>query len=161
MRAVLIDPVVDQDRLAALLPLTEELFGRHEAGRDTTDVLRSIARLTTRIVSRADFLWAFGAGSDRDFAWQLLVDWHAISSDLTPTEMLEAMEVVCTQGDDVVRTDYLLKCLEINTGDARISDLIYWPDEYFGEPAPTDELSPRAMLEIALKNGAKPVVPGS
>lgn len=155
MRAVLIDPVVDQDRLAALLPLTEELFRQHEAGRDTTSVLRSIARLTTRIVSRSDFLWAFGAGSDRDFARRLLVDWHAIPGDLTTTEMLEAMKVVCAQGDDVVRTDYLLKCLEINTGDARISDLIFWPDEYFGASAPTEELSPLAMLEIALKSGAK------
>ncbi|MGY2291781.1 hypothetical protein ACW9H6_18585 [Pseudomonas sp. SDO528_S397] len=42
--------------------------------------------------------------------------------------------------------------LAINIPNERISDLIFWPDEYFDEADYPQQLSPEQVIEIALKD---------
>jgi hypothetical protein len=65
------------------------------------------------------------------------------------------MVMVCTDASDPIRTNNLLKCLALNTGDDQISDLIYWPDQYRGGKYEGQELEPEKILEIALRSGRK------
>ena len=69
--------------------------------------------------------------------------------------MLELLEAVCTAQGNQVYNDYWVKCLEANTGDDQLGDLIFWPDEYFGDGYDGHELSPSEILEIALRKKAK------
>jgi hypothetical protein len=46
-----------------------------------------------------------------------------------------------------------LACLKVNTGDARISDLFYWPGSYFGSGDNRRASSASDILAIALRAG--------
>jgi len=155
MRPELLNPVTDPAILEALIPLTSKVLELHEAGRKYEDVLASIARLTGRIVSRDEVHAAFGGSDGIGFARGLLIDWERIPADLSRQELLEAMVMVCTDASDPIRTDYLLKCLALNTGDDQVSDLIYWADQYRDGKYDGQELEPERILEIALRNGRK------
>lgn len=63
--------------------------------------------------------------------------------------MLEMLQLVCEAKGSEVQIEYWVQCLRVNTGDDRLSDLIFWPDDYFGKPT-TKELSAEDILEIAL-----------
>lgn len=42
--------------------------------------------------------------------------------------------------------------LEINIPNERVSDLIFWPDEYFGDVNYSQRLSPEQLIDIALND---------
>ena len=46
--------------------------------------------------------------------------------------------------------EYWIKCLALNTGDDKISDLINWPEQYLGSGYDGRELTPAEILQIAL-----------
>jgi hypothetical protein len=155
MRPELLDPVRDQAKLQKLLPLAEEVFRLHEAGQGYAKELKAISCLATRIVGAYDIDVAFGCESPEDFARRLLIDWFALPNDLSEPEMLELLEAICTARGNQVCISYWVKCLEVNTGDNRLSDLIFWPGEYFGDGFDGRELSPSEILEIALRKKTK------
>lgn len=155
MRPELLDPVRDQAKLQKLLPLAEDVFRLHEADQSYAEELKAISLLANRIVGKYDVDVAFGCGSPEDFARELLIDWLTLPNDLSEPEMLELLEAVCTARGNPVCYSYWVKCLEANTGDNQLSDLIFWPDKYFGDGFDGRERSPSEILEIALRNKAK------
>lgn len=150
MRPELRDPV-DQDKFQRLLPLTETVLHLHETGRGYAEELRRISRLLGRIVSQADVLAAFGSVDADGFARQLAIDWHTVPTDLSEQELLELLDAVCASRGNQVLIDYWVRCLQVNTGDYEISDLIFWPAEYFGVGYDGRERTPAEMLEIVLR----------
>ncbi|RON64800.1 hypothetical protein BK669_07630 [Pseudomonas fluorescens] len=48
--------------------------------------------------------------------------------------------------------EFWLSMLAINIPHERISDLIFWPDEYFDEADYPQRLSPEQVIEIALND---------
>lgn len=156
MRLDLLEPVKDQAKLQRLLPLAEEILRLHEAGRGYKEELRTLSRTAGRIVGEPDVLAAFGSGDAEGFARRLAIDWNALPTDLTEQEMLELLEAICAARGHQVLIDYWVRCLEVNTGDAMISDLIFWPNEYFGAAYDERDLEPAEMLAVALKKRRKP-----
>ncbi|MCH8147400.1 MAG: hypothetical protein IH987_05305 [Planctomycetes bacterium] len=71
--------------------------------------------------------------------------------DLTNDEMLEIIERLCTAAGEEHEQFFWIKLLETNL-DPQISDLIYWPGEYFGDGDNSREMSPQHILETALKS---------
>ena len=63
--------------------------------------------------------------------------------------MLEMVQLVCQAEGTEFQVEYWVECLRVNTGDERISDLIFWPDEYFGKST-SKELSAEEILEVSL-----------
>lgn len=151
MRPNLLEPVRDQHKLAELLPLTQKVFLLHEMGHSYANELKQLSRIAGRVVGPFSVDTAFGSGSPEYFARSLLIDWDNIPADLTRAEMLEALERVCAAEGSPDRIDYWVKCLAVNTGEANISDLIFWPAEYLGEVYDGSHLSAAEILEIALR----------
>lgn len=150
MRPELRDPV-DQDKLHQLLPLTTAVFDLHERGSDYVEELKQISRLLGRVVGQIDVLGAFGSTDADGFAMRLAIDWHDTPMDLSEPELLELLDAVCEArgNDDLI--EYWVRCLALNTGDSRISDLIFWPADYFGAGYDGRELTPTEMLDVALR----------
>jgi hypothetical protein len=153
MRPELAEPVRDQERLRRLLPIAEEVFRRHQAGQDYAPLLRQISRIAERIVDVPTFLYAFGVGDAEYFARRLLTDWHNLPQDLSESEMLELLQAVCSVQGTQDRCEYWLKCIEQNTGEPELIDLIYWPDRYREGAYDGHDLSPEEILKIALQHG--------
>lgn len=150
MRPELREPT-DQDKFQQLLPLTEAVFCLHESGCDYTEELKKISRVLGRVVGQIDVLGAFGSISADDFARRLAIDWHAVPTDLSEPELLELLDAICEVRGGQVALEYWVRCLKVNTGDDRISDLIFWPEEYFGAGYDGRELTSGEILEVALR----------
>ncbi|MCA8277640.1 hypothetical protein LGN17_34720 [Burkholderia sp. AU30280] len=150
MRAELRDPV-DHDKLRHLLPLTRAVFQLHENGREYDAELQQISRLLGDDIDHADVLGAFGSTSADEFAKWLAIDRHAVPTDLSEPELLELLDAVCACRGSEALIDYWVRCLSVNTGDGRMSDLIFWPEAYFGAAYDGRELSPSEMLGVALR----------
>jgi hypothetical protein len=156
MRSSIADPIQDQVKLRELLPVAERVFALHEAGANYDAELRALSRLLGRVVGQSEVNATFGTGDAEYFARRLMIDWHNVPSDLSHEEMLELVEALCSANGNAAAQDYWIRCLEVNTGDDRISDLIFWPSEYFGESAENRSLSPSEMLNVALRKPASP-----
>jgi hypothetical protein len=67
--------------------------------------------------------------------------------------LLELIRRVSTAGAEEHEKIFWLGLLEANVPDKRISGLIFWPGEYFGDGNNSRELSPEEILDIALAAG--------
>lgn len=158
MRDSLIDPISDKAKLAATEKLVKDLYRLHEAGRPYATEIQQLAHFVDKKSDEVQrhFRYAFGSVSPDTFACQLLVDWNAVPRDLSKPEMLELLSRIFrpSRGEEFL-TEYWLKCLRINTKNDRISDLIFWPGDYFRDGDDGRELTPEEVLEIALLDAEK------
>ena len=150
MRRELVEPISDKRKLQSVASLVTEIYRQHEAGVDYSETLRTLGRLTGRIVSSFEIDSAFGSVDANTFACDLLLDRSSIPSDLTREEMLELVEAICNARGNLLYSSFWIACLKVNTGDDRISDLIYWPGEYFGDGDNARKLSSQEILDTAL-----------
>jgi hypothetical protein len=149
MRPHFFDPVAANPGLLSAQELAREIYGLHEAGVNYTTELRQLGLLVGRVISLQEVMGAFGTITPETFAQKSLVNWHALPSDATEAEMLEMLQLIFLAKGSEFQVEYWVECLRVNTGDERLSDLIFWPDEYFGRPISKD-LSAEEILEIAL-----------
>jgi hypothetical protein len=78
---------------------------------------------------------------------------HRRIPDITRDELLELIRRVSMSAGKDSEINFWVGLLEANLPDPRISDLIFWPGEYFGDGDETRELSPEQILDIALTAG--------
>lgn len=149
MRPHFFDPVASNPNLPAARKLARDIYGLHEAGANYAAELRQLGLLAGRIISLQQVMGAFGSIDPETFAQKSLVDWHALPRDATEAEMLEMLQLICQAKGTEFQVEYWVECLRVNTGDERLSDLIFWPNEYFGKPTIKD-LSAEEILEVAL-----------
>jgi hypothetical protein len=153
MRPELLNPVRDQRRLDAAIAMAQELYALHEAGRDYSTELDTFARFVGTPVSKFDLDGAFGSIDAGGFAESLLTDRSQVPKDLSEGEMVDLIERICKAKGTESQISYWLNCLKANTGDQRLSDLIFWPGEYFGDGYNSRKMSPQEILRTAMSNG--------
>jgi hypothetical protein len=155
MRPEIAEPVRDQNKLKVLAPLMQQIYQLHEAGLGYVEQLKQASRIAGRVIDIPMVLYAFGSEPSEAFARRLLIDWNDIPSDLTDSEMIELLDAVydCIGTED--QQSYWLKCLEASTGDPKIRDLIYWPDQYQNGVYADRNLSTNETLEIAIRHGTR------
>jgi len=149
MRTELITPF-DPCKFERVLPLTEAVYGLHEAGQEYAKELKQLSLLIGRVVGKIDVLGAFGSIGADEFAKRLTIDWKAIPTDLSDSELLELVDAICEGRGRAVTLEYWIKSLALNTGDDKVFDLIYWPEQYLGGGYDGRELTPAEILDIAL-----------
>jgi len=155
MRSELVNPVGDSKKFKLLLPKIQQIYCLHESGANFDAQLKDVSRLAGRIVDVPMVLYAFGSGNAESFARRLLIDWQRIPSDLAKDEILELLDAILNSHSEPTIIEYWLKCVEVNTGDPKISDLIFWPDSYQGGKYSDKSLTSEEILSIALKSGGQ------
>ena len=155
MRRALLDPISDKKRLALAEAQASELYRLHEAGKNYASQLRDFAELVGKPVTKHDVDAAFGSIDPESFAQGVLANYDGVPTDLTDEEMVELFENLCTAKGTELQQSYWLRCLELNTGDDQVSDLIFWPDIYFGDGNLAREMPAKEMLQTALATGKK------
>ena len=146
MRPEISDPTACNSSLQEALALSDEIYRLHEEGQDYSAPLRRLARIAKRPIGPHAVLAAFGSIRPITFAKKQLVDWNSLPNDLAEEEMLDLIQRVCQSSGSEFQTEYWVECLRINTGDENISDLIFWPGEYFHDGDNSRELSPSDIL---------------
>ena len=154
MRDCFLNPVATHPALPEAERLARQIYGLHEAGSDYSVELQQLGRAAGRVISCQQVLGAFGSISPETFAQKALVNWNALPADATEAEMLEMLELICQARGSEFQVEYWVQCLRANTGDDRLSELIFWPDEYFGQRMER-ELSAKEILDVALGRASR------
>ncbi|KQW00442.1 hypothetical protein [Rhizobacter sp. Root1221] len=149
MRDCFFDPVSTSAALPEAVRLAREIYSLHEAGADYSTELKQLGRTVGQIVSLQQVRGAFGSIAPETFARKSLVNWRELPTGATEEEMLEMLQLVCVAKGSEFQLEYWVQCLRVNTGDERLSDLIFWPDAYFGRPI-AQELTAAEILDVAL-----------
>lgn len=149
MRKCYSDPTASNSALPQAERLAHKIYEQYEAGRDYSAELQQLGRLAGRIISLQQVMGAFGSINADTFARKCLVNWNALPTSATEDEMLEMIQLICDAKGTEFQVEYWVECLRVNTGDERISDLIFYPDEYFGKPI-DKEFSAAELLNVAL-----------
>jgi hypothetical protein len=70
--------------------------------------------------------------------------------DVTRAELVEMARRVMEGDGAEHEIDFWLALLALHLPDPRISDLIFWPGEYFGDGNNARDLTPEQVIDIAL-----------
>jgi len=152
LRAGLMPPVLDEWLVARLTKIAGEIdCGDPEKTRVQLAVFNKEAMTEFEFI---DFQGIYGGQSHDVWVRKILAKpYERRLGDVTKQELVElARRVMEGEGPDHV-IDFWLSMLEINIPNNRVSDLIFWPGEYFKDVNYSEELSPEQVIEIMLKDG--------
>jgi hypothetical protein len=148
LRPELLFPPLDEARVARLARLAARIDGAHP-GQWEED-LEEFNRGAGTNLAFADFQGVYG-GQDHD-TWVrsvLAEPFQKPIADITRDEFLELIRRVSAALGKEHEIAFWLGLLEANLPGRRISDLIFWPGDYFGDGDNSRELTPEQILDIA------------
>jgi hypothetical protein len=155
MRDIIRDPFVGNTELPEVKRMADSLYRMRQRGADCSEALGALAVFVRKPLTTRDLSGAFGSCNAETWAKDLLVDESQIPTDLSYEEMLELVGKIYTADGDEFQTVYWVRCLRVNTGDERVSDLIFWPGEYFGDGDNQRQMSPAEILDTAIASGKR------
>jgi hypothetical protein len=138
-----------------------ELCRRIENRRHSDDDLAEWNRRAGRPYEEAEFRSYYGSMGIDEFVTEMLIGEAALVPDLTYSELRDVLESVRSVALSQPEDSYFLGWLEANLPESGICDLIYWPNEWFGDDSLLQvELTPDQILAYAMKQSGR-IVPGS
>lgn len=151
LRPALMPPVLDESVVARLTRFAEEIDCGHP--EQTREQLAAFNQEAGTELEFLDFQGIYG-GQDHD-TWVrkvLAAPYAQRVVEVTKCELTELARRVMESDGAEHDIDFWLSMLEINIPNERISDLIFWPDEYFKDVNYSKTLSPEQVIEIALND---------
>lgn len=154
------------EAIAIMSELCDQIETALERGEQADRLLAKWHEHSGRRTERQEFQTYWKAVSKEEFVLEALNPPPRFDAELTFDEaaaVIGSLEEGCL---DEHETSYYLVWLEAQFGDVRISDLIYWPDEWFGDASlfrdkggaflPEAELSSEVIVGYAMaKSGRK------
>ncbi|MBD9606480.1 hypothetical protein [Pseudomonas sp. PDM08] len=152
IRHDLMPPVLDESLVSRLTKLAEEIdCGQPE---QTQSQLTEFNREAMTALEFIDFQGIYGGQTHDTWVRKVLAKpYERRVADVTKQELVELVRRVMEGDGADHEVEFWLSMLEINIPNERISDLIFWPDEYFDDVNYSQELSPEQVIEIAFKDG--------
>ena len=152
LRAELMPPILDETKVARLSELAALIDGAGPGQWE--DELEEFNHLAGTNHGHADFQGIYGGMDHETWVRAVLAEpARKRVPDITRAELLELIRRVVTADGEEHETIFWLGLLETNVPDPRISDLIFWPGEYFGDGDNSRGQSPEQILDIALSAG--------
>lgn len=146
----MLDTPVDPTQLSVVGEFVGYIYTLHVSARPYAAELEKLSALVGRKVTAFDLDSAFGSVDSLTFAHDLLAWSVVIPDDITRAEILEMMQrMFSSKSGDETRHAFWLACLAKGTGDAKISDLIFWPGDYFGDGDNQATFTDEEILDIA------------
>lgn len=109
-----------------------------------------------RTYTHAEFKTYYGAVDVETFVGEMLLGEPAVVSDLTYAELRAVLESAAGNELSEAVASYYLNWLDVNLPGANVSDLLYWPNEWFGDESMLQvELTPDQMLAYAMAKSGR------
>jgi hypothetical protein len=148
LRPELMPPPLNEAKVARLAELAAQIDGANSGQWE--DALAEFNREACTAFGFADFQRIAGGQEYETWARKVLaIPLQKRLPDVTRAELLEMIRRVASAEGEDHEIDFWLGLLEINIPAPRISDLIFWPGEYFGDGNHNRELTPEQVLDIA------------
>jgi hypothetical protein len=114
------------------------------------DDLDEFNRTAQTDLTFADFQGIYGGQDHATWVRKVLAEpFRKRLPSIARAELLELIRRVAQADGEEHEIEFWLGLLEVNIPDPRISDLIFWPGEYFGDGDNSRALSPEQILEIS------------
>lgn len=108
-------------------------------------------RLSGTDIPFEHFRGIYGGEDHEDWIRRVLLSQRtSVIPDVTRADLIAVFGRICSGQCCGAELDFALAQLEHNLGDPQISDLIFWPGEYFGDGDNARQLTPEEMAEAAL-----------
>lgn len=157
LRKELLPPEFDENKVAQLAQLAESLDGCDSRLENCAALRLEFNSLANSNLQAEDF--HFSGATDADtFVRRVLASRPQKLDNITYDEMLELMTRVCNADGTEYEIDYWLAFLEIQLGNHKLSDLIFYPNNYFGDDVDRDEMTPKEILDEAITNKPKAIL---
>ncbi len=104
-----------------------------DAELEATALLARWNARASRHYEAAEFRGYAGAMTQEEFAKGALLPAPTFVADLTWSEARAVIESVASASLDVPVMDFFVRWLEVQFAGANVSDLIFWPDLWFGD----------------------------
>lgn len=153
LRPALMPPVLDESRVARLTRFAEEIDCGHP--EHTREQIVAFNQEAMTELEFSDFQGIYG-GQDHD-TWVrnvLAAPYARRVADVTKCELIELARRVMESDGAEHDMNFWLDMLAINIPNERVSDLIFWPGEYFNDVNYSKRLSPEQVVDIALNDRA-------
>ncbi|MDA8486796.1 hypothetical protein NNO07_27370 [Pseudomonas resinovorans] len=151
LRSELMPPKLDESLVSRLTSLSEKI-DCGDPGK-VQDLVIAFNRDAGTNFGFSDFQGIYGGQDHNTWVRKVLASPYLKCVDgITRSELAEMARRVMENDGPELAVDFWLSMLEVNIPDDRISDLIFWPNEYFGDPNYAEDLSPEQVIETALEN---------
>lgn len=139
-----------EDLVQKMCQLCNEIEDALERGYDATELLKEWHHYATRTCEPHEFTAYWKSTDQEEFVREAIYPRPQFVEDLTYPEARDVLEAVRSAETGGAEGHYYLHWLEAQFPGSNISDLIYWPDEWFGNPAlfrePNGAFKPEAEL---------------
>jgi len=147
-------PKLDEDLVQCLAKMAERLDG----GNEVTDapLLDEFNRLACTEISFSELQGIYGEEDHIDYVRRVLTDLATeVSPNLSREELIQMFEKVIADPCDDAYLQYVFTTIRKTLGDTQISDLVFWPGEYFGDSNNQRELTTELMADAVLERHAQ------
>ena len=151
---------VDENVVARMLELLADIEEELESGGDAEALLQQWHQHANHRYTTDAFLNYWKSTSEEDFVLTALNPEPTVDQELQFTEACAVIDAFKTGELSEHETDYYLNWLETQFPESNISDLIFWPDEWFGDASlfrdpggafrPGSELTSEQMVGYAM-----------
>jgi hypothetical protein len=147
-------PKLDEELVQRLAAIAARLDGGDKLA--DASLLDEFNQLAGTDIPFSEFQGISGAEEHVDYVRRVLTDRATSASPDLDRESLVAMfaKVLADPCDDAY-VQYVFTTIEKTYGDTQISDLVFWPGEYFGDGNNQRELTPELMADVVLERYAK------
>jgi hypothetical protein len=151
LRPALMPPTLDGPTVARLTKFAEEIDCGHP--EQTREQLAAFNQEAMTELEFIDFQGIYGGQTHDTWVRKILAKpYERRVADVTKQELVEMARRVMEDDGADHEVEFWLSMLAINIPNERVSDLIFWPDEYFNDVSYSQELSPEQVIEIALND---------
>jgi hypothetical protein len=154
LRKELLPPEFDENKVSKLAELAECLDGCNSFLEDCEVLLSEFNLLAGSNLQIDEFHFSGGIDA-KTFVRNILTPRPQKLTDVSYDEMLELITRICNADGTAYEIDYWLNFLEVQLENNKLSDLIYYPDHYFNDVINRNEMTPKEILDEALKNKRK------
>jgi hypothetical protein len=147
-------PKLDEDLVQRLATIAASLDGGDEHA--DASLLHEFNQLAGTDIPFWEFQGIHGAEEHIDYVRRVLTDRATeASAGLDRQELAMMFAKVLSDPSDDSYLQYVFSTIKKTFGDPQISDLVFWPGEYFGDGNNQRELTPELMADSVLERYAK------
>ncbi|PQO46984.1 hypothetical protein [Blastopirellula marina] len=142
-------PELDESLVQRLAELAAEIDGSPESMAD--EMVAEFNSLAGTNTPYLEFQGISGGEDHEDYVRRVLIHQQTTADPtIGRNELIEMFRRVLAKPNDQTYLNFVLATIERTFGDDQVSNLIFWPGEYFGDGDDSRELTPEQMADAVL-----------
>jgi hypothetical protein len=145
-----VPPSLDESLVQRLAALASEIDGCHESVAN--ELVQEFNSLAGTEVTYNEFQGIYGGEEHEDYVRRVLIRQLATAvPTLGRDQLTEMLTRVTENPSDEAYLEFVFSTIEKTFGVAQVSDLVFWPEQYFADGDESREMTPVQMADAVLE----------